>query len=419
MTRHYHTIVIGGGCLGTATAISLARKLPGAKRRICLIEKAVLGAGLSSRHSAIVRSANASPMAARLARQSTALWKNLPNVWGVAIPYEQPGALWIGRDSDAAGGWHRTAASLREVDIELDAIDRNAADELTGRCLRLDPDDLYFYEPDVLQLEAGDVLQALQSAAEVNAVDLREHTRVIGFEDDGVGRIRAVKTSHGRFGCDFVVNASGGWSPALMETLGRRIPVALEPVYVANWLVSSADLPRSLPIVADYVHRAYFRRWRGSILHMHQPRQRGAGSIATNFSRSVMNPAGADIIYDAANFAVTQQQLEAYAEKVRRRFARIGSPIHAGGYVSFFDITPDLNFILGFDTEIGNLVHCLGAGQALKYAPVFGELLAELILEGRLDDPAIDLTEFSIGRFPADRPPRFGRIGPASDDAEL
>jgi glycine/D-amino acid oxidase-like deaminating enzyme len=43
------------------------------------------------------------------------------------------------------------------------------------------------------------------------------------------------------------------------------------------------------------------------------------------------------------------------------------------------------------------LIHCLGAGQALKYAPIFGELMSELILEGRTKE--FDLSEFSIRRF--------------------
>jgi hypothetical protein len=41
----------------------------------------------------------------------------------------------------------------------------------------------------------------------------------------------------------------------------------------------------------------------------------------------------------------------------------------------------------------------LGAGQALKYAPIFGEIIAELIIEGSLSSNSIDIKEFSIARF--------------------
>ena len=45
-----------------------------------------------------------------------------------------------------------------------------------------------------------------------------------------------------------------------------------------------------------------------------------------------------------------------------------------------FDITPDLRFILGKDSKITNLFHNLGSGQAMKYSPVLGEVVAEEIM---------------------------------------
>jgi glycine/D-amino acid oxidase-like deaminating enzyme len=265
--------------------------------------------------------------------------------------------------------------------------------------MRLDPAEIYFFEPDALQLDSAEILHAMQNAVRKNHVTVKEHTCVLGFDVDGQGRVRAVQTNHGEINCEWVVNAAGGWSAELFARMGLSIPVGLEPVYAANWLVSADDLPESLPIIADYVNRAYFRRWRGSVLHMHQPRDRQPAAIASIFGRSLMNPAGADVIFNASNDAVTHAQLGAYVDKVRDRFPQIGSPVYSGGYVSFFDITPDLKFILGPDPDVTNLVHCLGAGQALKYAPVFGEIIADFITLGQPSDPTLDLSEFAAARF--------------------
>ena len=150
-------------------------------------------------------------------------------------------------------------------------------------------------------------------------------------------------------------------------------------MYAANFLVSVHDIPEGMPIIADYVNQAYFRRWRGSILHMYQTRSRNVKDITRSFSRTTMNPEGANVIYDALSFNVTHQQLDNYLAKVTNRFPKIGKLVYAGGYHSFFDITPDLKFILGPEIQFTNLYHCLGAGQALKYAPTFGEIIAELI----------------------------------------
>ena len=56
-------------------------------------------------------------------------------------------------------------------------------------------------------------------------------------------------------------------------------------------------------------------------------------------------------------------------------------------------------FILGDDKDISNLYHCLGAGQAFKYAPIFGEILSDLILQKKSKIKNFNLEEFSIKRF--------------------
>ncbi len=101
--------------------------------------------------------------------------------------------------------------------IEFRAIDREEASQRSHDGIRLDPDEIYFFEPDVLQLDSADIMRAM-------------HT----------------------------------------------------------------------------VNHAYFRHGRGSILQLHQPRDRAPAAITSTFGRSMMNPAGADVIFDASNCAVTQ-----------------------------------------------------------------------------------------------------------------
>jgi sarcosine oxidase, subunit beta len=71
--------------------------------------------------------------------------------------------------------------------------------------------------------------------------------------------------------------------------------------------------------------------------------------------------------------------------------------VYGSGYRSYFDITPDLKFILGPDTKVPNLVHCLGAGQSFKYAPVFAEIMADAVTGGTAY--ANLAAPFSISRF--------------------
>ncbi|OQW76000.1 MAG: FAD-dependent oxidoreductase [Proteobacteria bacterium ST_bin11] len=401
MNKLYHTVVIGGGCLGAACAFSVQRRLGNKSGKVAVIEKKVLGAGLSSRHSAIVRSANASPMAARMAKIATQYWKNLKPLWGVNIPYEQSGAIWIADNTPGsrAETWTTLEQMLQQEGIDFAMLAHRDVMDLSRHALKTVPDEIYYYEPDVLQLDSPQILNAIQTAAKKNRIEVLEHCEVIDFAHTGQG-ISAIQTSQGKIFAEHVINAAGAWSSELFAGIGLSIPVALEPVYAANFLVSVDDIPEGMPIIADYVNQAYFRRWRGSILHMHQPRSRNLKDIARSFSRTAMNPEGANVIYDALSFNVTHQQLDKYLGKVINRFPKIGKPVYAGGYHSFFDITPDLKFILGQDTQFNNLYHCLGAGQALKYAPIFGEIIADLITQGSTISNSLDIAEFSIARFP-------------------
>jgi len=401
MATSFNTVIIGGGCLGCASAFSISQRMSIKAGKVAILEKRILGAGLSSRHSAIVRSANASRMAARLAKIATEQWKNLKSVWGVDIHFEQPGGIWIADNSQVspANPWQRLEETMQQEDIDLYAISHQEVEQICHGAIRVSPEEMYFYEPDVLQLDSSEILHTLQEATKHNRIEVIEHCQVNDFELDNKGNIVALLTNQGKFGCENVINAAGGWSADLFTSIDIYLPVALEAVYVANFLVSSQDVPESLPIIADFVNRAYFRRWRGSILHMHQPRSRASKDIARTFGRAMMNPQGANIIYDASSFSVNHQQLEQYLRKVENRFPKLSKPVYAGGYQSFFDITPDLRFILGKDNKVPNLFHCLGAGQALKYAPVLGEIIADLVVSGKVDDPRIDISEFSIKRF--------------------
>ena len=85
-----------------------------------------------------------------------------------------------------------------------------------------------------------------------------------------------------------------------------------------------------------------------------------------------------------------------------QRFSNIDKTVYASGYRSFFDITPDLRFILGKDSKFSNLFHNLGSGQAMKYCPVLGECIAEEIMNDENIINKFDYKKFNIKRFSDD-----------------
>ena len=157
MTTKFHTIVVGGGCLGCASAVSVRRRLqrqPGlAETRVCILEKHVIGSGISARHSGIVRAANAVPDAARLAKTATDQWQALEELWGVPAAFDACGAIWIAKDDGQSGNakWNALELQMQEIGVEFRQISASEARDALPHIVSLHDGEVYFLEPGAFQ----------------------------------------------------------------------------------------------------------------------------------------------------------------------------------------------------------------------------------------------------------------------------
>lgn len=423
MSSEYHTVVIGGGCLGVASALSISRRRVQAGQdqgAVCIVEKQLVSSGLSARHSGIVRSANSDPSAAELAKHASNIWLNLSDFWGARVQIQEVGAVWIARDDGDGRNkkWDMLSKSIESSGIDFGQISLDEAREHLPDFVRVNKGEVFYFEPHAFQLDPSNVRDALYKSLRNSSVVLKERTEVIGFERNDSGSISSVITDKGRLTCKYIINAAGPWSPGIFSSVGLSIPVSVEPVYVANWLTSQSDLSPTMPVIADYVNLAYFRTWRDGEIHMHQPRKRSSRETARAFAENSLGILGADFINDPMNQALGYSQLKIYEDIVRRRFKNFEKAVYGSGYRSYFDITPDLRFILGPDNAATNVIHCLGSGQALKYAPVFGELMADYVI-GDTGLKAIG-DKFSISRFDDSYMKEFwSRVGGSENSLSL
>lgn len=398
----YNTVVIGGGCLGSATAISLAKYLKSINQNpesICLIEKNLLNSALSLKHSGIVRAANADSNAAYLAKISTQMWLNIKEIWDTECEVQKNGAIWIAKknENETNVKWDKLTADLKSIPINFNKINLDEAHKVCPDFVNLNEDEVFYYEPDACQLDPSTVRQAMYEGIRRSNVTLFENEEVMGFRKSKNNKITEIVLKNRVIKADFVVNAAGAWSPKLFQNLGINIPVGVEPVYVVNWLNSISLNNQPMPIIADYSNRAYFRSWRDGEIHMHQPRKRGVAETSTLFADNPLGIIGADFITNPLNQMQGFSNIRLYEDIAHKRFKDLQNTVFSSGYQSYFDITPDLKFILGPDSKINNLFHCLGSGQAFKYAPVFGEMMKEFIFSaGQLSKTG---EAFSIKRF--------------------
>ena len=250
----FHTVVIGGGCLGTASAIALANHLKQIKKNpqsICLVEKNVLSSALSIRHSGIVRAANADTNAAKLAKISTDMWMNIEKFWGASLEPERTGALWITRKDENGTNekWDKLAAELKNIPINFKKINKDVAQNLCPNFVDLHDSEVFYHEPDAFQLEPAHVRLALYQSIRQSEATLFENELVMGFKKNKSNKITEVIFTNRVIKTDNVINAAGAWSPKLFKNLGLNVPVGAEPVLVANWLNS---LPAQKKINANY-----------------------------------------------------------------------------------------------------------------------------------------------------------------------
>ncbi len=367
MTDRFDAVIVGGGCLGAACAVAIQRRFRDMGRnaaRVCVVDKHIVGSGLSARHSGIVRAANADPAAAELAQRSIRMWQDLDKFWGVSATYEATGALWIATDPGDGDNpkWRQLALEMANAGVEFRKISQTEARELCPPIVSFNDREVYYFEPGAIQLDPTIVRSTVYEALEKNEIVTFEKTAVTGFERNETGHLTAVITDRGKSSCDFVINAAGPWSPSIFAGIGLSIPVSVEPVNVVNWITSQRNLVTGMPIIADYVNLAYFRVWRDGEIHMHQPRRRSMRETARAFSENPLSITGADFVTDPGNQALGYSQIKLYEDLARRRFNNIDSTVYGSGYRSYFDITPDLKFILGPDHRARNLIHCLGAG---------------------------------------------------------
>ena len=409
----YHTVIIGGGCLGAATAVSLQRKLNsiGKGDKVCLIEKAVLCAAESSRHSGIVRSANADPDASMMANLSTKMWKDLSGIWGLKMELDEFGAIWIAKKNEDGENpaWSELAERMKKIDLKFEEISSKSAISKCGTTLITDENESYFFEPGAFQLDPSILRSTLYNAIDTNGVDLYEKTEVDSIIFKG-NEILGCTTNNGKFDAKNFVNATGAWSSQLFSKIGLKIPVTIEPVSVVNWMESPRQIKYEYPIIADYTNLCYFRSWRGNKMHAHQPRKRSVYEIAKNFINDLTSVNGGEYLNEPMNQSLAYNQIKNYEDISKKRFSNIDKTVYASGYRSFFDITPDLRFILGQDSKYTNLFHNLGSGQAMKYSPVLGESVAEEIMNESFITKKFDYKKFNINRFGNDYMKEFWNL---------
>lgn len=229
MSQTADVVIIGGGVIGCAAALELAK----AGLKVVLLEKGDIGGGASSASAGLIVPLHATDDGQRTPRfdfywASSALFPDLiadlEETTGIRTDYDPSGSMRIALTEDEE-------ELLRESFEGWNSLPELAVEWVDGRTLRSMEPDLSpevrcgVISRDEQSLHPGRYTKALARAAIRHGADIRTGCPVTGVKQQD-GKFRAVRTPDGEIAAGELIVAAGAWSRLPCSWFGVHIPVA-------------------------------------------------------------------------------------------------------------------------------------------------------------------------------------------------
>lgn len=392
--RPLHVVIVGGGVMGSATALFLAREHG---VRVTVVERDASYARASSALSACaIRQQFSTAINIRISQDSLAFYRQIHTELAVGddmpnIGLVEPGYLYLAA-TDAGAGILREQHALQASHAVHTALLDPAA--LTQRFPWLSTEGVTLGSLGLSTATSGEgwfdgyaAMQAFRHAAIAEGVQFVEDN-VIGFSLDHSGtapRVTAARTQSGQaIDCDGVVIAAGAWSAPVAAQLGVELPVHARKRDV---FAVEADIDvRGAPLLID-PSGVWFRpeAQRGHFLCGAPPR----GEDVDDAPLEQVDHG----LFDEVIWPTLAARVPA--------FDRLKVTSSWAGYyeMNLFDH----NGIVGALPTCSNAYTACGfSGHGLQQAPAVGRGLAELIATGEY--LTLDLSPLRVERIAEKRP---------------
>lgn len=376
MARTCDVLIVGGGVMGLSIAHALAKRAAG---KVIVLEKSFIGAGSSGKSGAIIRQHYSNVLTARMAQWSLGVYARFDELFGGPPVFTRAGLVIVVKEKDRAG-LEANLAQQRELGIatrlvsppELSDIDPN---------VHLGADEIAAWEPDAGYVEAVQVLDTWAQAARQLGAEICEGVEVNGIvvEKD---RVVGVETNEGRYTCGKLVLAAGPWAARLAKMIRLDLPVQPCRTQVALYR-KPPNYARRVAVYGDFALGIYFKPTHGDMIH--------AGSIAGEEIKDVVNP-------DDYNEAADNDYLSRIRQALSRRYPGMHRCYGRGGFGALYAITPDWHPILDKLPGVEGAYAAAGfSGHGFKMAPIVGQLMAELVVDG--EPRTMDARALRFARF--------------------
>jgi glycine/D-amino acid oxidase-like deaminating enzyme len=410
-------VVIGGGIVGLATALHLARR--GLSTIVC--EKGALGGEQSSRNWGWCRTIGRDVRELPLALESLHWWRKQSAETG----FRQTGIAYLcdgPAERDTHGAW------LAGAGDQLDGARMIAADEIE----RLFPNarrrwDAALHAPNDGCAEPAMAVSAFARLARDEGAVLLTECAVRGIETTAA-KVSAVVTEYGVIACDAVVLAGGAWSRLFCGNLGidlpqlkvlgsvlRTSPVDGGPAPAATTsqfafrrhLDGGYSISRLGSTVADIVPDSFrllpsfFRSWLAQRKNLNVRLGRrflAEWKTPRRWSVEAPSPFEATRTLDPAPAVA---RLKACREELAHVFPAFASATIARSWGGMIDVTPDAIPVMSDVPQRPGFWIATGfSGHGFGIAPAAGRLMADLVCgrSSKAESASFDYRRFFAAR---------------------
>ncbi|MGD9711195.1 MAG: N-methyl-L-tryptophan oxidase [Thermomicrobiales bacterium] len=375
MTTRFEVIVVGLGVMGSATAHQLAAR----GQKVLGIDAFAPGHTKGSSHgeSRIIRQAyHEAPDYVPLIQRAYHQWREVESEAGTQLLFVN-GGLILGEPNGRT-----VQGTMRSGDLYGLPYEPLSAREVRERYpgVQLPNELMAVLEPNAGYLLASRGVKAFQDLAKQRGAKLRFAEPMVRWGVDKAGTW--VETGNETYRADRLVLTAGPWTGDVLSGLG--LPLTVQRVANAHFQSTRQDLfdGSRAPIFSMLMPEGHFYAIPGS--------KEIGFKIGRHDNLQTVSP-------DDEIRPVTDDEITMFQNVLAKYLPGAAGPV-ISTLTCLYTTTPDKHFVIDRHPEHEQVVIACGfSGHGYKFAPVVGEVLADLAIDGRTEQPIAFLR---ASRFP-------------------